>query len=155
MPIQRAERTTTPQMVPQPMVGQPGLVQVDTTWGNIEPMYVAEGVRTVGEVEVIAHLEAGLPMVDSRTSDFYETSTIHGAANVPYAEAAARIDELGVDEPTVFFCNGPQCGQSPAAIRSLLQAGYAPEKILYYRGGLHDWITLGLPVIPGKPRAGE
>jgi rhodanese-related sulfurtransferase len=142
-------------MVPQPIAGQPGLVQVDTTWGNIEPISVAEGARTVGETEVIAHLGAGLPVVDSRTSDFYQESTIPGASNVPYDEAAARIDELGGDEPTVFFCNGPQCGQSPAAIRSLLQAGYPPERIFYYRGGLHDWMTLGLPVIPGKPRAGE
>ncbi len=141
-------------MVPQPIAGQPGLVRVDTTWGTIEPMQLAAGVRTVGEPDVIAHLEGGLPVVDSRTSDFYRASTIPGASSVPYAEAAARIDELAEDEPTVFFCNGPQCGQSPIAIRSLLQAGYPPERILYYRGGLHDWMTLGLPVIPGKPGAG-
>ena len=81
--INRVARRATPQMIPQPLPGQLGLVQLD----------------------------------------------------------AAR--------PTIFFCNGPQCGQSPTAIRGLLEAGYPPEGILYYRGGLHDWLTLGLPVVPG------
>lgn len=155
IPMKRVERREDPQMVPQPVQGEPGLVQVDTTWGNIEPTQVAEGVRTVGELEVIVHLEQGLPMVDARTIDFYQRSTIPGAISIPYAEVAARIDELRREEPTVFFCNGPQCGQSPTAIRSLLQAGFPPERILYYRGGLHDWLTLGLPVIPGERKAGE
>ena len=155
IPIKRVERRKGSQMVPQPVQGEPGLVQVDTTWGNIEPTQVAEGVRTVGELDVIVHLEQILPMVDSRTIDFYQRSTIPGAISIPYAEASVRIDELSREEPTIFFCNGPQCGQSPTAIRSLLQAGFPPERILYYRGGLHDWLTLGLPVIPGERSTGE
>jgi rhodanese-related sulfurtransferase len=149
MIIKRMERRAKPQMVPQPVPGQTGLVQVDATWGTIQPMQLAEGVRTVGELEVIAHLEQGLPVVDARTPDFYEISTIPGAKNIPYPDAKARIAELDREHPTVFFCNGPQCGQSPLAIRALLEAGYPPEKILYYRGGLHDWLTLGLPVVSG------
>jgi hypothetical protein len=31
-------------------------------------------------------------------------------------------------------------------IGSLLASGYPPQAILYYRGGIHDWMTLGLPV---------
>ena len=44
------------QAVPRPVEDEPGLVEVDTTWGTIQPMEVAEGVRTVGEVELIEHL---------------------------------------------------------------------------------------------------
>lgn len=136
-------------MVPQPVQGQPGLVQVDATWGTIQPMRVAKGVHTVGEVEVISHLEQGLPVVDGRTADLYENSSIPGARNIPYPDVTTRIDELDREQPTIFFCNGPQCGQSPIAIRALLDAGYPSDKILYYRGGLHNWLTLGLPVVPG------
>jgi rhodanese-related sulfurtransferase len=146
--IERATKRAEAQSVPQPVEGEPGLVQVDATWGTIQPMRVAEGVRTVGEAEVIEHLERGLPVVDFRGRDSYEESTIPGAANVHYEEAAARLDELDREVPTVFFCNGPQCGQSPAGIRALIEAGHPPEKILYYRGGLHDWMTLALPVVP-------
>ena len=147
--IERAEKRETSQTVPQPVNGDPGLVQVDPTWGKIQPMQVVEGVRPVGELEVRDHLEQELPVVDSRNPDSYKQATIPGAMNLPFPEATSRMDELNQRHPTVFFCNGPQCGQSPTAIRNLLEAGYPPEKILYYRGGLHDWITLGLPVTGG------
>lgn len=137
-------------LVPQPSENEPGVVVVDVTWGTIQPMQVAEGVHTIGEVELLVHLEKGWPVIDSRTADFFITSTIPGARNIPYPEAEARIDELDREQPTIFFCNGPQCGQSPTAIHTLLEAGFPADKILYYRGGLHDWLTLGLPVVPGR-----
>lgn len=153
--LKRKNRDAPPQMIPQPIPGQPGLVQVDTTWGNIQPMQVADGVRTVGEVEVIEHLDQGLPVVDARTRDFHERSTIPGATNIPYPDVKTHMEALDRGQPTVFFCNGPQCPQSPTAIRALLEAGYPAEQILYYRGGLHDWLTLGLPVVPGEERGRE
>lgn len=154
----RFERTPTRQemqAVPRPVQGERGLVEVDTTWGTIQPMEVADGVRTIGEKELIEHLVSGLPVADSRDGDSYQRATIPGAINLPFSEAATRRGELDRQHPTVFFCNGPQCGQSPRAIRALLAAGHPAEAIWYYRGGLHDWITLGLPVISGKPESAE
>ena len=137
-------------LVPQLSKDEPGVVAVDATWGSIQPMQVADGVHTVGEKELLAHLEKGWPVIDSRTADFFVASTIPTAQNIPYPEAEARLDELDRERPSIFFCNGPQCGQSPTAIRALLKAGFPADKILYYRGGLHDWLTLGLPVSPGE-----
>jgi len=148
--IKRVRRNEEPHLVPQPVPGQAGVVRVDVTWGDIQPMQIAEGVRTVGELDVIESLKQGMPVVDSRTSDFFVASTIPGAISIPYPEAVSRMDELDPTRPAIFFCNGPQCGQSPAAIRALLETGYPKDKILYYRGGLHDWLTLGLPVVPGE-----
>ncbi len=146
----RTPKRTGTQMIPQPVKGEAGLVQVDTTWGKIQPIKIAENIRTVEELEVHKFQENGLPIIDSRTSDFYEIATISGAKNIPHNEITDRIDELDRNKPAIFFCNGPQCPQSPTAIHNLLSAGYPPDKILYYRGGMHDWITLGLPVIEGK-----
>jgi rhodanese-related sulfurtransferase len=146
----RTPKRDKTQMVPQPVKGEVGLVQVDTTWGIIQPLQVADGVRTVDETEVNEFQENGLPIIDSRTSDFYESSTIPDAKNIPHNEITDRMGELDRNTPAIFFCNGPQCPQSPTAIRNLLSAGYPPEKILYYRGGMHDWLTLGLPVAEGK-----
>jgi rhodanese-related sulfurtransferase len=137
-------------MVPRPVEGESAVVRVDAGWGNIQPMQVAEGVHTVGELEVIDHLERELSVVDSRDPDSYGEATIPGAANLPFSDAASRMEDLDRQHTTVFFCNGPQCGQSPTAINDLLEEGYPAEKILYYRGGLHDWITLGLPVASGE-----
>lgn len=51
----------------------------------------------------------------------------------------------------VLWCNGPACGQSPRAIKGLLEAGYPPEKLFYYRGGMQMWQLWGLTtVIPGE-----
>lgn len=145
--IDRITRRESSCLVPEPVPGEPGLFPVDATWGSIQPMQVAEGVRTVGELELMAHREQGLPLVDSRTRDYYVVSTIPGAKSIPYPEVVGWMDELDRERPSIFFCNGPQCGQSPTAIRALLEAGFSADKILYYRGGLHDWLTLGLPVV--------
>ena len=67
------------------------------------------------------------------------------------SELDSTISSSG--HPTVFFCNGPQCGATPDAIRSLLECGFPEASILYYRGGMHDWITLGLPIAPPGGRA--
>ena len=44
----------------------------------------------------------------------------------------------------LLWCNGPWCGQSPRAIRGLINAGYPAEKLYYYRGGMQMWQSLGL-----------
>ncbi len=46
----------------------------------------------------------------------------------------------------VLWCNGMWCGQSPRAIKGLLELGYPASKLLYYRGGMQVWQTLGLTV---------
>lgn len=142
----RPQKRDETQMVPQPVKGEKGLVNVDTTWGIIQPMQVANGVRTVDEIEVNEFREKGLPIIDARTPGFYDVSTIPGAKNIPHNEITERIGELDRGQPSIFFCNGPQCPQSPSAIHNLLEAGFQADKILYYRGGMHDWVTLGLPL---------
>lgn len=58
----------------------------------IQPIKLAEGVETLGEVEVIdyaAKMEAGdksILLVDSRTPDWVAKGTIPGAVNIPWTE---------------------------------------------------------------------
>ena len=128
----------------------------------IQPMTPAEGVTTIGELEVIAFLQnPDARVIDGRIRPEFEAGTIPGAISVPYTEAADRLGELGCladfdgfdcgeDVPTVvLFCNGPWCGQSPTAARRMIEAGYPAEKIFYYRGGMQVWRALGLTVVPG------
>jgi rhodanese-related sulfurtransferase len=50
----------------------------------------------------------------------------------------------------LLWCNGPFCGQSPRAVKGLVESGYPPEKLLYYRGGMQVWQLFGLTtIIPG------
>ena len=128
----------------------------------IQPMTPAEGVTTIGELEVLEVLQSGDGiLVDGRIRTQYEEGTIPGAMSVPYTEAADRLGEFGCevdfdgwicegDLPNVvLFCNGPWCGQSPTAARRMIEAGFPAENIYYYRGGMQNWNMLGLTVRPG------
>ncbi|MBK5116040.1 MAG: hypothetical protein JJE23_03875, partial [Thermoleophilia bacterium] len=48
-----------------------------------------------------------------------------------------------------LYCNGPQCLATPDAVGLLLDAGWDPASLRYYRGGIHNWVTLGLPLARG------
>ncbi len=125
----------------------------------IQPMQAAEGVRTIGELELLEILaDPEAVVIDSRTPDWYAGGSIPGAVNMPWTRMAEQLDRLGCeldfdgfecggDVPEIaLFCNGPWCGQSPTAIRRIIDAGYPAEKISYYRGGMQVWRLLGLTV---------
>lgn len=128
----------------------------------IQPMQVAPGVRTVGEIELLEFAERGGKLIDGRTLEWHLNGTIPGAINMPYTEMASRLDEIGCEKNTdgswncanaeevLLFCNGPWCGQSPMAIKAMLREGYPAEKIMYYRGGMQLWHILGLTVVEGE-----
>jgi rhodanese-related sulfurtransferase len=142
---ERMARRADACQVPQPL-DEPGRFEVDATWGTVQPLRLAPGVETVGELEVAEHVAQGLPLVDTRAPQFLTEATIPSARRIPHEQIAARIDELDRETPTILFCNGPQCTATPDAIERLLAAGHPAAAICYYRGGMHDWITLGYPV---------
>ncbi len=137
----------------------------------IHPIEAYKGVRTIGELELLNFLqqevttEQGL-FIDARMPNWYESETIPGAVNVPFiiftkaSDQRTRILQLfgvklkesGEMDFTLaikltFFCNGPWCDQSPRAIKALVNAGYPPEKIMYYRGGMQAWKSFGLTTV--------
>jgi len=125
----------------------------------IQPMNPAEGVTTVGELEVIAALQdPDVLVIDSRVQADYRGGTIPGAIHIPYTEMADRLGEVGCEvdidgftcedpKQVLLFCNGPWCGQSPTAIRRMIEAGFPADHISYYRGGMQVWRMLGLSVL--------
>jgi rhodanese-related sulfurtransferase len=128
----------------------------------IQPHSPAEGVTTIGELELIDMLQdPKAVVVDSRTRDWFEGGTIPGAINIPYTYVVDELGQLGCEpdfdgwdcteaKPVALFCNGVWCGQSPTAIRNMVNAGYPADRISYYRGGMQVWRLLGLTVIGGE-----
>lgn len=145
--MRRADRVRdeAPRSVPWPVAGEADVVAVDTTWGEVQPLEVAPGVRTVGELELLDLAEQGAVLVDCRTSGSFGGRTIPDSVLIPHDEVLQRRDEFDPGRLSILFCNGPQCPQSPDAIRRLLEAGYPAAALAYYRGGMHDWVTLALP----------
>ncbi len=143
----------------------------------VQPMQLAPGVTTIGELELLDFLQRksngdqSILIIDSRTPDWVEKGTIPNATNLPWTKLHpqsagyepievegiltqqfnARVSEGIWDfanaKTLVFFCNGPWCGQSPANIRSLINLGYPAHKIFWYRGGMQAWHGLGLTTV--------
>lgn len=142
----------------------------------INPMNLAPGVETIGEVEVVEYAkqmsdgDSSIMLIDSRTPDWVDKGTIPSAVNIPWtklnpAKGASPLDiaeiissQFGAQEQEglwdfsnaktlVMFCNGPWCGQSPNNIRTLLKFGYPAHKIKWYRGGMQDWEVHGLTTV--------
>ena len=127
--------------------------------GTLQPLIPVKGTHPIGELEVLDALnDTDFIVVDMRTIEWREKSTIPGSAHIPYTEITTRLDELGCKgskgawdcsnaKKVVSFCNGPACGQSPVAIRMMEREGYPTDRIYYYRGGMQSWLQLGLTVI--------
>ena len=139
----------------------------------IQPISLAPGVETIGEVEMLGYLDAmskgddSIMVIDSRTPDWAERGMIPGAVNLPWTKlntgkgadpisiseiftdmfGAEEFDGLwkfGSAKTLVLYCNGMWCGQSPTNIKDLLALGYPAHKIKWYRGGMQNWEILGL-----------
>lgn len=144
----------------------------------VQPMNVAAGVETIGELELIEYLErlgkgdADVLVIDSRTPEWTVRGVIPGATEIPYtrldpqsADPKGTVELLEVDfgvtrldglwdfstaKTLVFYCNGAWCGQSPTNIKALLSIGYPPGKLKWYRGGMQAWEQLGFTTVtPG------
>lgn len=143
----------------------------------IQPMNVAPGVKTIGELELLDFLKQkssgdnAIVVIDSRTSDWVARGTIPGSINIPWtklfkqsksfdpfevegiltlqfgASVKDSIWNFGHAKTLVFFCNGPWCGQSPTNIKALVNMGYPAHKIFWYRGGMQAWHSLGLTTV--------
>jgi rhodanese-related sulfurtransferase len=141
-------RPEKPRSVPWPVEDALDVVAVDTTWGEMQKLQAAAGVQTVGELELVDLVEQGAVVIDCRTAGSFGGCTIPDSVNIPHDEMIDRLEELDRGRVSILFCNGPQCPQSPRAIRELLDAGYPAEALAYYRGGMHDWVTLAMPTQP-------
>ncbi len=142
----------------------------------IQPMKLAPGVETIGELELLQYLDRmskgdkTILVIDSRTPSWVKKGTIPGSVNIPWtklnpAKGASPIDiaEIMTDrfnvkefeglwdfrdaKTLVLFCNGMWCGQSPNNIKNLLRFGYPAHKIKWYRGGMQNWSNLGFTVV--------
>ena len=145
----------------------------------VQPMQLAPGVETIGELELleilkrITHGDDKLLVIDSRDLDWLiRSGIIPGAIHLPWqklhpahAEPDAIADILTLlfgasrtvllwnfenARTLVFYCNGPWCGQSPTNIKQLLALGYPAHKLKWYRGGMQEWKSLGLTTVPVK-----
>lgn len=140
----------------------------------LQPMVLADGIQTLGELEMLDYLGRlgrvpDMLVVDARSSPEYREAAIPGAINTPWTDLVEavgavefiieeRLSDFGGEragsswdfsaaKTLVIYDNGPWCGQAASMIRALLRFDYPADKIKWFRGGLQDWHTVGLTVI--------
>jgi rhodanese-related sulfurtransferase len=152
-----------------------------TRVGVLQPMILYKGIKTVGELEVLSHIEKNklepskYILIDSRTKRWFSQMTIPTSINLPfnsivdynqlddgnakqklqynYMLKTLNIKKIGDQldfsnaKSAILFCNGAWCSQSPKAIMKLLNLGYPREKLLWYRGGIQEWLVYGLTTV--------
>lgn len=138
----------TPARVP--MIGSDGTVRLDPWWGTIQPLSLHPDIPTMGELEMISHIENGGIVIDTRLPEYVaQSGIIPGAIAIQWEHIAEEIQKISIADntPIALYCNGPQCAATPRAIERLLDAGWNPQQLRYYRGGLMDWVGQGLPTL--------
>lgn len=140
----------------------------------IQPMSIAMGVETIGELEILNYLKRlgqddSILVIDSREPEWLTSGMIPGAISIPWdklyhktasEEAIAEILQFQFNvtltgklwnfetaRTLVFYCNGSWCGQSPTNIRALLSIGYPANRLKWYRGGMQSWKLFGLTTV--------
>lgn len=115
------------------------------------------GAKIVSADEVKKMLDAGVAVIDTRVAAEYAEKSIKGARSVPYREKSAKavgfdagqdqfdLAKLPADKaaPVVFFCNAGECWKSYKASVVAIKAGHS--KVNWFRGGLPEWTSKGLP----------
>jgi rhodanese-related sulfurtransferase len=132
-------------------------LSVGTVLAGTTPTELAGGKVATAE-EVKAAIETGATVIDTRVANEYAEAHIKGAISVPYREKSAKEAnydpaqdrfDLGKlpaakDKTIVTYCNGPECWKSFKAAVAAIKGGYS--NVLWYRQGLPDWKSKGLPV---------
>jgi rhodanese-related sulfurtransferase len=152
-----------PPFCVQPMQVLPGV----ETIGELEML---------GYLKRMSDGDNSIMVVDSRGPEWVARGTIPGSVNVPWrsinidmggmfaedAEAEGLdqvlVESFGAEKKDsgwdfskaktlVLFCNGIWCGQSSINIRTLAKLGYPSDKLKWYRGGMQDWVSVGLTTV--------
>ncbi len=145
----------------------------------LQSMDLVKEVKVIAELEVLDYLEKiatgdnSILVIDSREIDWVVKGSIPGTVNIPWdilsgkkssppivrklleEQIGVKIDNgkfLFEDAKTlVLFCNGPWCNKSHDNVATLLQLGYPPEKLKWYRGGMQAWESFGLTTVKDIP----
>jgi len=84
----------------------------------------------------------------------FETPTeVEGLVHILADEFGASYDaakdawDFSKAKTLVLFCNGIWCPQSTTNLKTLVKLGYPVYKLKWYRGGMQDWVSVGLTTV--------
>jgi len=162
--FQKTDRGCPPFCV-QPMVAVPG---VDTI-GELEVLdYLSRMSQGDDSIMVVDSrtpdwvMRGTIPgsenipwnTINTDTAGTFETPTeAEGLVHILADEFGANYNQATKQwdfrqaKTLVLFCNGIWCPQSTANLKTLVKLGYPVYKLKWYRGGMQDWVSVGLTTV--------
>ncbi len=119
----------------------------------IQPIQVAKGVETIGELELIQAIkQPDVLLVDARPKAWFVLESLPASVNIPEkvtrtAQAKKRLFKLLANRRLIVYGNGVWSPEAAQFIVHMIRLGYPPEKLRYYRDGLQGWKLLGLTTV--------
>jgi len=137
----------------------------------IQPIKAGPGVETIGSLEMLKYMQMAVGnehtlIMDTRLEEWYKRETLPLAVSLPTETLVNNFPKiattyLGVQtkdkgwdytnaKTLVIFCNGYWNPDSYQVIQYLLAQNYPPQKIKWYRGGMQEWLSLGMSTKTGR-----
>lgn len=111
---------------------------------------MSDEIREVTRDEARELVDGGAQLVDVRAGHEWEMGRIVGAAHLPLAELAERVEEIDKERAVVFYCRGGN--RSTMAVEALAAEGYEAVKL---SEGIVGWADAGMPLEPDGAAVAE
>ena len=106
-----------------------------------------DGATTVDAAAAYQLFEQEAAFIDLRKDPAWNAGRIPGAIHLDFKTAFSQeslMNEVGVEEPVVFYCSGVRCPRSSKACTKAWAWGYSD--VHYFRGGFPAWKKAGYPI---------
>lgn len=103
------------------------------------------------DAEAVIELASKTPnlvIIDARIEGDRKHGFIEGSISLPDAQTnCASLAKIipKKNSPTLFYCNGVNCGRSVTASKIALKCGYT--KLYWFRGGYEEWLAKNYPFV--------
>ncbi len=122
-----------------------GLFSV-SAYAETSPETVA-GATTVTPQVAKTMFDDGAIFIDVRSQTDWDAGRIPDAIHLNVKSALSKealLEEVSLEDPLVFYCNGHACMRSSKAAGMAVTWGF--KNVYYFRDGLPAWKTAGYPV---------
>lgn len=114
---------------------------------DVAPVKIPGASTIDAQMAKILH-DKKIMFIDARDAEHFKEAHIPGAKNLSAKDAGFTTENLSAlvkkDDPVVFYCTGIACMASSTAAQKAVEWGWS--KVYYFRGGITQWKTSGLPV---------
>ncbi len=111
-----------------------------------------DDAQTINTATAKSLFDQGVPFIDVRKQEDYDTGHIPGAHHLPIASdfnAQSLAAIVSKENPVVIYCNGIHCMGSSKAVQQAVAWGWT--NVYYYRDGMPDWKRRDYPVDSKMP----